>query len=432
MSWQDRSNEIKKALTNPNMGDKYIWGIFIALAVVSLVESYSASSREITASGIYLPIIKHGGMLLMGGLMVFIIQLFSYEKYLKLIFAFIIASIILVIYVSIFGDMINGARRSITVLGFSLQSAEFAKISIVMLISWVLARNQKDGTATNLGVKICAVSVIIFCGLLFKQGLTNALLLMAVSLSMMIIGGVQWSKLGLVLVAYLGIGLLGLGIMEVKDMVTSEPETEIIVSSGGTTFTQDGVQNRKGTWVARLERYFDKTPLYEQPINSINQQEMFSYMAQANGGIIGVFPGNSRECSRLPLAFSDYIYSIIVEEWGFIGGFILLILYLWLLARAGVIATKCNKAFPALLVMGMAVMIVFQALFHMAINVGVFPVSGQPLPLISKGGTSILVTSIAFGFMLSVSKYAQITGKISKKAESGLPNELISNNPMQF
>lgn len=429
MDWSN----IKAAIKNPNKGDKYIWGIFIALCVVSIVESYSASSREVAVNGIYFPIIKHGIILLIGVAIVYFIQLFSYEKFLKWIFAFIILSFLFMIYVSIAGDEINEAKRSITIFGISLQSAELAKLSIVMIISWVLAKNQKLGIATNLGVKISAVAVMVFGALLFHQGLTNTLLLMCVSLSMMIIGGVKWSKLGLVLLAYLGLGIFALGVVEVSESLFSDkPEQQEVVNNNLTTVTQENGDNRMGTWYARLDRFFNDEPLYKQQSTSKNRQEMFAYMAQANGGVIGVFPGNSRECSRLPLAFSDYIYSIIVEEWGFIGGIFLLILYLWLLARAGVIASKCNKAFPALLVMGMAVMIVFQALFHMAINVGVFPVSGQPLPLVSKGGTSILVTAIAIGFMLSVSKHAQTSGKSNKKAEAGLPEELTAINPMQY
>jgi cell division protein FtsW len=159
---------------------------------------------------------------------------------------------------------------------------------------------------------------------------------------------------------------------------------------------------------------------------------MYSYMAQANGSWHGVLPGNSRETARLPLAFSDYIFAIIVEDWGFIGGFALLMLYLCLLGRAGAIAAKCSRAFPALLVMGMAVMTVLQALFHMAIVTGVFPVSGQPLPLISKGGSSILVTSIAFGIMLSVSRFAAQNNQRSEiNAEiAELPSEMTAENPL--
>lgn len=135
------------------------------------------------------------------------------------------------------------------------------------------------------------------------------------------------------------------------------------------------------------ERLFDPTPEYEKETTHKNLQEHRAAMAMAHGGITGVGPGNSRESSRLPLAFSDYIYAIIIEDLGFIvGGIGLLVAYLMILARAGLIARRCTRAFPALLVMGMAVMIVLQALFNMAIVVGVFPVSGQPLPLISKGG----------------------------------------------
>ena len=158
-------------------------------------------------------------------------------------------------------------------------------------------------------------------------------------------------------------------------------------------------------------------------------------MAQANGGIHGVGPGNSREASRLPLAFSDYIFAIVVEELGMIGGLAVLLLYLWLLARAAGIASRCSITYPALIVMGMAVMIAFQALFHMGIVTGVFPVSGQPLPLISKGGTSIFVTCVAFGIMLSVSRTASRHGNkkqdISEEKES-LPEQLRDENKMQL
>ena len=122
-------------------------------------------------------------------------------------------------------------------------------------------------------------------------------------------------------------------------------------------------------------------------------------------------PGNSRETARLPLAFSDYIYAIIIEDMGLVGGLFVMLLYLWLLARAGRIASQCQKAYPAFLVIGMAVFIVFQALFHMAIVTGFFPVSGQPLPLISKGGSSVIISSVALGIMLSVSRFALRKGK---------------------
>ena len=183
-----------------------------------------------------------------------------------------------------------------------------------------------------------------------------------------------------------------------------------------------------------MKAYNPFRPKYNDEINAQNRQEMYSYMAQANGGLIGVFPGNSRETARLPLAFSDYIYAIIIEDLGFIGGFLLMSLYLCLLIRALQIARKCHRAFPVLLVMGMAIMVVLQALFHMAITTGAFPVSGQPLPLISKGGTSILITSIAFGAMLSVSRSAVQNGTRQEVKEElkELPEELRADNPVQL
>lgn len=421
-----------KTESKRNVGDIYIWGIFIALCIISIIESYSASSREVSVSGIYFPIIKHGGMLVIGALIAYVIQKIPYQKFIFAIPIFAIVTICLMIYVMIAGDTINGAQRAVNLPGFTLQPAELAKMGIVLLIAWFMAKNQMVEGVKNNGVILCAFAVMLFGGLLFKQGLTNTILLMSISLSMMLIGGVQWRKFITVLIVY---GIFGGAFLFFTKDGDSEKEVKTEkVEMNGTSFTQGGVENRKGTWEKRIERYLNPVPLYTQPITSINQQEMFSYMAQANGGVFGVFPGNSRECSRLPLAFSDYIFSIIIEDIGFAGAFIVLVLYLWLLARAGSIASKCTRAFPALLVMGMAVMIVFQALFHMAITTGVFPVSGQPLPLISKGGTSILVTCVAFGIMLSVSKYAAQNNKAKDiKAEaSGLPDDLLATNPAQL
>ena len=191
--------------------------------------------------------------------------------------------------------------------------------------------------------------------------------------------------------------------------------------------------NRSDTWIGRLERHF-RLAKYEDPINNLNKQEQFSYMAQAHGGLFGVGPGNSRENARLPLAFSDYIYAIVIEECGMVTGVVVLLLYLLLLARAGSIAVRFKQTFPCLLVIGCALYIVYQALFHMAIVSGVFPVSGQPLPLISKGGTSIIVTSIALGIMLSVSRHAAVKGdKEAIRAEMKvLPENLHSDNPSQL
>lgn len=177
----------------------------------------------------------------------------------------------------------------------------------------------------------------------------------------------------------------------------------------------------------RITSFFDGVHPGD-PLTDYNRQVLIAKMSQANGGVLGEGPGNSRESARLPLAFSDYIFSIIVEDVGFVGGVFLLVLYLFLLARAGVIASKCTKAFPALLITGCATLIVSQALIHMAIVVGLAPVSGQPLPFISKGGTSILVMSAAMGMMLSVSKFAIQRTRKKQDANLALKQAVEDNN----
>lgn len=407
-------NSTKGVLRAP---DGFIWGIFIVLCLLSLLETYSASSREVSKAGIYMPIIKHFLFLCVGTVIVLALQRIPYQKFLKWIPIFGILTIGLLGYTELFGETINGAKRAIPVLGFTIQPAEMAKLGVVLLIAWSMGKAQMPKGVKNGGVLISAACVAIFGFFILKQGLTNTILLMAISISMMVICGVQPKKLGVVGIVYAVIFMVFFIIKSSDDSNPPLGNNEINTSSK----VEAGKLERKSTWRARLDRFSNSKPLYEQPITSINQQEMYSRMAQANGGVVGVFPGNSRECSRLPLAFSDYIYSIIIEETGFIGGLFVLILYLCLFARAGNIASKCNRAVPALLVMGMAVMIVFQALFHMAINTGVFPVSGQPLPLISKGGTSILVTCAAFGIMLSVSRTATM-GKKSKETKTEINN----------
>lgn len=413
-------------------GDKYIWGVYIFLIIVSVIELYSASSREVTASNVLAPIMRHGFMLLLGFGVVVGLSRVKYKVFNHGITFFALAALLIAVYVLFKGQIINGARRSMSLFGIALQSAELLKIAVVLVIARVIAFNQEREGVTTFGVARCAFFVLLCSGLLFTQGLTNTLLLMGISISMMLIGGIQNRKLGIVLLIYLLIG--GAGYMWKSHDKQSAAEVALIAETGKDASGEAATFNRTGTHKGRIARWlFDSIPKYEQPITSVNRQEMYSFMAQANGGWHGVLPGNSRETARLPLAFSDYIFAIVIEDWGFMGGMLLLTAYLILLGRAGAIAAKCRSAFPSLLIMGMAVMIVLQALFHMAIVTGVFPVSGQPLPLISKGGSSILVTSIAFGIMLSVSRSAAFKdddNAIISQEIADLPADLNAPNPM--
>lgn len=409
--------------------DKYLVAFYVALCLISVVELYSASSREVSSGNIFGPLLRHLMMLVFGIVICIGVSRVKLKYFVILTPWFVGLSIFLMIYVMLNGQIINGARRSMSLLGIQIQPAEMLKMSAVLVIAYIMSRNQEPHGVKTKGVVWCAIFVCIFSLLLFSQGLTNTLLLMAISLSMMLIGGIQWRKFGLLLLFY---GLAG-GFALYQKMTTEAQDVETIMESGVDAQGNKSTVDRGGIWKSRLDRFFGNDSLYKMPITAENRQEMYAYMAQANGGVLGVLPGNSRETARLPLAFSDYIYSIVVEDLGLVGGLFLLVIYLSLLGRAGVIASRCDRAFPSMLVLGMAVMIVFQALFHMAINTGVFPVSGQPLPMISKGGTSMLVTSLAFGIMLSISRYAStIDNKKSTRSEGELPEELNAANPMQI
>ena len=418
--------------------DKHIWGIFIALCIISTIELYSASSREVASSsmGVMGPIIRHLVMLAGGALLVYFLSRRHYSDFIPFTLIFAFVSVVMMVYVMFFGEIVNGAWRSLTILGIGIYPSEMVKLSAVLLIALVMTwnPNPKNVGVTSKAVIYSGVIVLFLSGLLIEQGLTNTLLLLAISYSMMIVGGVRIWHLFLLTGAYAAFGglfLLYLVFSEPKDIPADE-EQEIVMIDG----TAKKNPTRLDTWIARLQRHGqDSVPKWEVPATGKNRQEILSYMAQANGGVYGVGPGNSREASRLPLAFSDYIFAIIIEELGLIGGIVVMILYLWLLGRASGIASHCNRTYPALAVIGMAVMIAFQALFHMGIVSGVFPVSGQPLPLLSKGGTSIVVTAIAFGIMLSISRTATRQG--SKKQDirdeiDTLPEQFGAENQMQL
>ncbi len=415
--------------------DKHIWGIYILLCLISIIELYSASSREVASSsiGVLGPIFRHVMMLGAGCVIILLMQRVPYNKLMGFSKLFILLSAGMMLYVMLFGDVVNGARRSFNLAGITIQPSEFLKLSAVLIIArYTSLYMQKNGGVHNRGVIISALAVMIFGGLLIQQGMTNTILLMAISFSMMLIGGIELKKICIVVGVYIVFALAAYGIVHASSSDDSTPAVEQVSSSGEPVVNASGEKvNRSSTWGSRISRHFNPVPPYEQPITAKNRQEQYSYMAQANGGIIGVFPGNSRETARLPLAFSDYIFAIIVEDLGLIGGFVVLLLYLWLLGRAAAIAMGCKRALPALLVLGIAVMIAYQAMFHMAIVSGFFPVSGQPLPLLSKGGTSILITSIAFGIMLSVSRFAvrKATRKQITDEMNALPEEMRADNP---
>ena len=331
-----------------------------------------------------------------------------------------------------FGGNVNDASRSLNILGFTIQPAEMAKLAIVFALATILSSWIKQKGRSQLEIWVSVMIVGVFSILLIMQGLTNTMLFMAISLVMYIVAGASFKLCVKVLIVYSVIAGSIYGISEViaAHRLEELSKNEVVAESAQEEKGKES-QLRTDTWASRFNSYFkevlDTCPSKNESILS-SQQKTYSYMAQANGGWYGVGLGQSRETSRLPLAFSDYVYSIVIEESGFIGGTLLLALFFSLMMRAAYIARRCKQAYPALLVMGMAAMIVLQAFSHIAINTGIVPVSGQNLPLISKGGTSVLVICMAFGVIMSVSRTAS-TSTQKSKAEEKLPEMLKAANP---
>lgn len=411
--------------------DPYIIGLFFFLLIVSVVESFSASSREISDAGsIYMPFIKHCVFLGGATIAMFAVQRIHYSKLVLPSLIFGVITFFIMIYILFFGGTVNGAQRALRLGPITIQSVEMAKLSVVFLLAYFLSRNIHNNTISNKGLIWCVSIVTIFGVILILQGMTNTILFMCISFSMLIIGRISFKNLMKIIGIYAIVIALLLFIKGKIDEYQLEKLDEDHIETVAGKAEESKL--RDATWGKRLEKFFsnhtDSVPLYEKEITPDNQQEMYAYMAQANGRVFGVLPGNSRESSRLPLAFSDYVYSIIVEDWGFFGGTLLCLAFFILLIRAGNIARKCKRAYPAFLVMGAAVMIVLQAYFHIAINVGFFPVSGQTLPLISKGGSAILICGATFGVILSVSRSVNMENE-KNKDKTVVPESISAANP---
>ncbi len=385
-------------------GDKVIWSVFVILCVISLVEIFSATSTIVyRQQNQWGPILRHA-MFLIGGVgVILLIHNVPYKYFSSLIFVLII-SIILLLLTPVIGTTVNGAERWISIFGFTIQPSEIAKISLMGTIAFLLSK--QNGMNDGLLFKWMIGLMIAVCGIIAMDNLSTAVLLFGVCFLLMYIGNVRLSRL--LKVAGIGIAVVLLFLLLLKVIPTE--------------WTDTGALSRVGTWQNRIAEFGNHKELTDETYYTItddNYQVAHAKIAIANGGIIGVFPGNSTERDFLPQAYSDFIYAIIIEEMGILGGLFVLLLYVILLIRAGMIARKTTKLFPKYLVLGSALMLSIQAFINMAVAVNLIPVTGQPLPLISRGGTSTLITCAYFGLILSADRFG-----IGKKKE----NKVISDS----
>ncbi len=387
--------------------DHHLWGTYIVLVIFAIVELFSASIQEVQDGDVFSPLIRHGKFIIAGFLIMLIMQRIPYRYLFSAIPFYVVGCLGLMTYVLFFGTAVNGATRAIMIGSTPVLPAELMKLAAALGIGWILNKfkDKRTGDVSRTGWWLCIIFTGACCGLLFTQGLSNTIVTAAICVSMMWVGGMGWKKFALALVIF---GVCGgsayYAKTKLKDdhKLTPRQEMTLTLNKEEASAAADG---RGETWRNRVKRHF-RPDKQKEAFSVENQQEQLSYIAQAHGGLFGVGIGKSRENARLPLAFSDYIFAIIVEELGLFRALLIPLAFMWILGRSAHLALSFKHTEPGALVMGCAFVIVFQALFHMCIVSGVVPVSGQPLPLISKGGISVVATSMAFGVMLSAARHA--------------------------
>ena len=376
------------------------------------------------------PLVKHLGILMMG-IFCMVITLNIKCKYFKILTPFmLIISFFTLIWVFIAGQSTNGAQRWVSLIGIQFQPSEIAKGTLVLATAQILSALQTDHGADKNAFKFILIVCAFIVPLIGLESLSTAALLCLVILLMMVIGRVPMRQLGkllgvtlaFILAVFAGVMLLG---TDRGNVNSNKKMTEQVEQGKKEEGMLAKVFHRADTWKSRIDKF---TSSEEEAPSEVDldkdAQVAHANIAIASSNVVGKGPGNSVERDFLSQAFSDFIYAIIIEELGVEGAVGVAVLYIMLLFRTGRIASRCENNFPALLAMGLALLLVTQALFNMCVAVGLAPVTGQPLPLVSKGGTSTMINCIYVGVILSVSRSAKKKGEPEQGKVKSVVNEV--------
>ncbi len=380
------SNFVRKYIK----GDHTIWVIIVFLALVSLLTVYSATGSlayKTQGGNTTYFMFKQLGFLLVGISLIVVVHRIPYKYFIIFSLPVLYFSIFMLAITLISGQNLNEASRWFTVpgIGLSFQPSELAKLALIVYVARVLAQHQKEDGPTHGAFWPIMIHTGIVCLLIFPENLSTSLLLAGMVMLMMFLGRVPFKNLFFT-------GLSGAAIITLV-LVLAMNDVVLI--------------DRAETWAARVENFMDDGNDDANFEYGSDYQITQSKIAIATGGLLGKGPGNSEQRNFLPHPYSDFIYAIIAEEFGLGGAFLVLAAYFFLLARIGILVKSSSRAFPAFMVLGLGLMLVTQAFVNMGVTVGIFPVTGQPLPLVSMGGTSILFTCLALGAILSVSRHNQ-------------------------
>lgn len=369
-------------------GDRVIWIIFMFLCLISVVEVFSATSTiAYKNANHWAPIVRHASFLFGGFVLVLLLHNIPC-RFFPVFILLLPVSVLLLILTPIIGVKVNDAHRWLELFGIPFQPSELAKLACIVFVAFLLSKRSRFTESQIL--KYMLIGVGVACVLILPENFSTACMLFGVCFLMMFIGQLPFMKLAKVAaVLLLAVGLLFASLIFMPDTVLKKVPRALTWKERLSDFTHEDKQADADTYV----------------INDDNYQVSHAKIAIAKGGVLGQLPGHGQQRDFLPQAYSDFIYAIIIEELGIVGGVFVLLLYIMLLVRVGMIARRCDKLFPKFLVLGCGLLVVVQALANMAVAVDLIPVTGQPLPLISRGGTSTVITCVYFGIILSVSRF---------------------------
>lgn len=373
-------------------GDSVVWIIIFLLSLISLMAVYSSSNSLAYMTGqknIHF-LFKQARFIGMGLIVIYLTYRIPLGLYRRLAIPAMAITVLLLIMTAISGETINGARRWLKIGGFTIHTSELAKVAVVLYLARIIEKVEFDT------FKKFALVVIVPLGLLllpvFYGSASAGLFIGGVSFIILIIANIKWSYLSKMVL----IGAAGLSFIFLLHITTGAfPRIETAINRvKNYTSISNTDDSEKQLSAEELQRMIDS-----------QHQSKMARVAVASVGIIGKGPGNSTQRDLLPHPYSDFIYAIIIEEWGLLlGGLAVIMLYLWFFARSIFIAQECTTKFAALVALGLAITITGQAMLHIFVNLGILPVTGHTLPLISLGGTSLLIMAAAFGILLSVSR----------------------------
>ena len=397
-------NAINKILR----GDKVIWVVALILAIISLIVVYSATSALAVSkyqgdTGKVL--MKHLAMILFGFVMMILASRLNYKHYAKIALLLMIPCLALLLYTLVFGRNINDASRSINVGGFSFQPSELAKIILITYLARQLIMMEGSVYKFKDFLIKLALPILVTAALIFSENLSTAVILVAVCMVLLFIGRVKI----LHLLALVGLCVVGMGAYLGFDAVKTNIENkhhraaqqEMVIGEKMEVYHEK--QNRIQTWANRLKSMGEDKGAVD-PFDDKHMQRTYADIAVASSSLFGKGPGKSEQRNFLPHPYSDFIYAIIIEEYGLIGGVIVLMLYVILLTRVLRIVIKRPLTFGSLMAFGLGFLVIMQAMVNMGVSIGLLPVTGQPLPFVSMGGTSLMATGIILGMILSVTR----------------------------